>query len=213
MDKKLVQSVVEEVVKNYIESGQTRVNKIPVAVSNRHIHLSSEDSGILFGPGYSFEKMKDLSQPGQFACKDCVTLVGPSGVRRGVRILGPIRNKTQVEISRTDSFELGLKPPVRDSGDLAGSPGIIIAGPKGAVTLKEGVICAWRHIHMTPHEAGKFGVVDKQHVKVKVGGERGLVFENVLVRVSSAFALEMHVDTDEANAAFINNGDLLELII
>lgn len=212
MDKKLIRTVVEEVLECYLKSNSKKGNKIPVAVSNRHVHLSEKDLEILFGKGYKLNKLKDLSQPGQYAAKECVTLVGPSGVKTGVRVLGPERDKTQVEISRTDSFELGVKPPVRDSGSLSGSPGIVLVGPGGAVTLLEGVIFAWRHIHMTPEDAAKFGLSDKQYVKVKAGKERGLIFDNVLVRVSSKYRLEMHVDTDEANAGLINNCDLVEIL-
>jgi putative phosphotransacetylase len=208
MDARFIKSVVEEVVKNYMEHKET----IPVGVSNRHVHVSRGDLDILFGEGYSLKKFKDLSQPGQYAAEDMVTLVGPSGVKTKVRILGPERSKTQVEISMTDGFELGLKPPPRDSGDLAGTPGISIVGPKGSITLKEGVICAWRHIHMTPEDAKKFGFSDKQHVKVKTSGDRGLIFDRVLIRVSSQYRLDMHIDTDEANAGFIKNGDLVEIL-
>ncbi|HPZ10405.1 MAG TPA: phosphate propanoyltransferase, partial [Candidatus Eremiobacteraeota bacterium] len=147
---------------------ETVNNKIPIAISNRHVHLCKQDLNMLFGEGYTLTKMKDLSQPGQFAAQETVTLAGSKGrVKTGVRILGPERSKTQVEISRTDGFELDIMPPVRDSGDLAGSPGIVIVGPKGAITLKEGVICAWRHIHMNPEDALHFGVTDKQYVKIK----------------------------------------------
>ena len=213
MDREIVKSVVTEVLKGYLEAKADRNSKVPVAVSNRHVHLSSQDLYTLFGDRYDLKKLKDLSQPGQFAAKECLTLVGPSGVKTNVRVLGPCRGNTQVEISRTDGFELGIKPPVRDSGDITGTPGIVIVGPAGAVTLKEGVICASRHIHMPPQDAERIGVSDKQYVKVRVGGERGLIFDKVLIRVSSKYALEMHVDIDEANAAFINNGDMAEVLL
>jgi len=213
MDAQFIQSVVEEVVKKYMGNKEPGKNKISVGVSNRHIHVSRKDLDILFGEGYKLKKFKDLSQPGQYAAEDMVTLAGPAGVKTKVRILGPERSKTQVEISMTDGFELGLKPPVRDSGDTAGSPGISIVGPKGSVTIKEGVICAWRHIHMTPDDAAKFGLSDKQYVKVKTSGDRGLIFDRVLVRVNSQYSLEMHIDIDEANAGFIKNGDMVEILI
>ncbi len=213
MDAQFIQSVVQEVVKNYIGNREQGKNKISVGVSNRHIHVSRGDLDILFGEGYKLRKFKDLSQPGQYAAEDMVTLVGPSGVKTKVRILGPERSKTQVEISMTDGFELGLKPPVRDSGELAGTPGISVVGPGGSVTIKEGVICAWRHIHMTPEDAAKFGLSDKQYVKVKTFGDRGLIFDRVLVRVNSQYSLEMHIDTDEANAGFIKNGDQVEILL
>jgi len=186
--------------------------KLPIAMSNRHIHLSPEHLEALFGAGYELTKFKDLSQPGQFAANEKVDIVGPKGTLKGVRVLGPCRGKTQIEISRTDSFILGIYPPVRDSGDIKGTPGAKIIGPKGEIEIEEGVIIAARHIHMHPDDAKEFGVKDKDRVRVKVEGERGLIFDNVLVRVRDDFALEMHVDIDEGNAAGINNGDLVEIV-
>jgi len=186
---------------------------LPIALSNRHLHLSKEDIETLFGAGYELIKLKDLSQPGQYAAVEKVDIVGPKGTIKGVRVLGPARPKTQIEISLTDSFILGVNPPVRDSGDLANSPGVKIVGPKGEVALSEGVIIASRHIHMHTTDAEKFGVVDKQRVKVRTSGDRALIFEKVLVRVHPTYALEMHVDVDEGNAASVRNGDLVELII
>ncbi|NLC95422.1 MAG: phosphate propanoyltransferase [Bacilli bacterium] len=186
--------------------------KLPIAMSNRHIHLSPEHLEALFGAGYELTKFKDLSQPGQFAANEKVDIVGPKGTLKGVRVLGPCRGKTQIEISRTDSFVLGIYPPVRDSGDIKGTPGAKIIGPKGEIEIEEGVIIAARHIHMHPDDAKEFGVKDKDRVRVKVEGERGLIFDNVLVRVRDDFALEMHVDIDEGNAAGINNGDLVEIV-
>ncbi|KPU26392.1 propanediol utilization protein [Caloranaerobacter sp. TR13] len=186
--------------------------ELPIALSNRHVHLSKEHIEKLFGEGYELTKMKDLSQPGQFAAEEKIDVVGPKGTLKGVRVLGPARGATQVEISLTDGFKLGVVPPVRNSGDLAGSPGAKLVGPKGEVELKEGIIAAARHIHMHTDDAEDFGVKDKDIVKVRVGGERGLVFENVLVRVSPKYALEMHVDVDEGNAAGVKNGDMVELI-
>lgn len=187
--------------------------RLPIALSNRHLHLSKEDIATLFGEGYELQKQKDLKQPGQYAAVEKVDIVGPKGEIKGIRVLGPARNKSQIEISLTDSFVLGVKPPVRDSGDLKDSPGIKIVGPMGEVTLTEGVILASRHIHMHTDDAAKFGVVDKQRVKVRTFGERAVVFENVLARVHPTFALEMHVDVDEGNAAAVKNGDEVELII
>ncbi|MDK2918241.1 MAG: putative phosphotransacetylase [Candidatus Petromonas sp.] len=185
---------------------------IPVGLSNRHLHLSKEHIDTLFGEGYELTKYKDLSQPGQYAANEKVDIVGPKGTLKGVRVLGPARSKTQVEISVTDGFLLGVKPPVKDSGDLVGSPGAKIVGPKGEVELEEGIIAAARHIHMHTSDAEKFGVKDKDIVKIKVGGKRGLIFENVLVRVNPNYALEMHVDIDEGNAAGLKNGDKVEII-
>jgi propanediol utilization protein len=185
--------------------------KVPVGISNRHIHLSQQDLEALFGPGYELTVRNDLSQTGQYAAEETVTVEGPKSSMANVRILGPTRKETQIEISRTDSFGLGLKPPVRDSGFLDGSPGVTLIGPKGKVTLDKGVIIAQRHIHMTEAEAESFGVKDKELVSVRVGGERGVTFENVLVRVRNDFVLEMHIDTDEANASMLGNGQLVEV--
>jgi putative phosphotransacetylase len=185
---------------------------VPVGMSNRHIHLSKEHLEILFGEGFELTKMKDLSQPGQYAANEKVDIVGPKGTLKGVRILGPVRKETQIEISITDGFVLGVNPPVRDSGDLAGSPGAKIIGPKGEVEIDKGIIAAARHIHMHTTDAEKFGVVDKDIVSVKIEGKRGLTFDNVLVRVHKDYALEMHVDIDEGNAASLKNGSMVEVI-
>ncbi|MCK9222037.1 MAG: phosphate propanoyltransferase [Limnochordia bacterium] len=185
--------------------------KVQLGISNRHIHLTTEHLSTLFGEGYDLTKIKDLSQPGQFACDETVIIVGRKGAIPGVRVLGPIRKETQVEISRTDSFALGVRPPIRDSGQLDGSPGIVVVGPKGAINLNKGVIIAKRHIHMTPKDAANFGVEDKQIVTVKVGGDRALTFDEVLIRVRDDFSLELHLDTDEANAAAVSNGDWAEV--
>lgn len=186
--------------------------QLPIALSNKHIHLSQEHVEILFGEGYELTKMKDLSQPGQYACEEKVDVVGPKGTLAGVRVLGPARSNTQLEISLSDGFKLGVKAPIKDSGDVEGTPGAKIVGPKGEVEMEQGIIVAARHIHMHTDDAKDFGVEDKQRVSIKVGGMRGLVFDNVLVRVSPKFALEMHVDVEEGNAAAIRNGDLVELI-
>lgn len=186
---------------------------IIVGVSNRHVHLSKEDLEILFGKGYELTPIKDLRQPGQYAAKETVTIVGPKGAIENVRVLGPVRRETQVEISRTDAFKLGLRPPVRDSGDLEGTPGIVIIGPNGILVKEKGVIIAKRHIHMHPKDAEHYGVKDKDLVKVIVeNGDRKLIFDDVLIRVREDFALEFHVDTDEANAAMLNTGDLVYIV-
>jgi putative phosphotransacetylase len=186
---------------------------IVVGVSNRHVHLSREDVEILFGKDYQLTPIKDLGQPGQFACKETVIIVGPKGAIENVRVLGPERKETQVEISLTDAFKLGIMPPVRDSGDLEGTPGIVIVGPKGSVIKEKGVIVAKRHIHMHTTDAEKFGVKDKDIVKVIVEkGDRRLIFDDVLIRVSEKFALEFHVDTDEANAAMLKTGDVVYIV-
>lgn len=186
--------------------------KIPVGVSARHIHLTEEHVRILFGEGAGLTEMKPLSQPGQFAANETVAVHGPKGSFPKVRILGPVRKATQLEVSRTDAFSLGLKPPVRESGHIEGTPGIRIVGPAGEVTVDKGVIVAARHIHFHTSDAERFGIADKQLLKVRVGGERGLVFENVIARVSPSFALDMHIDTDEGNASGAATGDFGELL-
>ena len=180
---------------------------IPVAVSARHIHLTQPVVERLFGPGHQLTPRKDLSQPGQFACEETLTVVGPKRSLEGVRVLGPTRRRNQVEISRTDEFWLGVDAPVRNSGDVAQSPGVTLVGPAGEVTLEEGLICAARHIHMTPADAEAFGVRDGDIVEVGIDSDgRDLVFGDVLIRVSPKYRLEMHVDTDEANAAELRRG-------
>ena len=187
--------------------------EIPVGVSNRHIHLSSADVETLFGKGYTLTPFKDLSQPGQYACKETLTVLGPSlRPLENVRVLGPVRGKSQVEISATDSYVLKVKPPVRESGNIAGSAPVIIVGPKGVVELKEGCIIANRHIHMSPDDATRFGVKDCDYVTVDVDGKRRTRWFDVQVRVHKDFRLEMHVDTDDANAAGIGNGAKVKLV-
>lgn len=186
--------------------------QIPVGVSARHIHLSQADIQILFGEGYELTPMKDLSQPGQFAAAETVAVEGPRGKFEKVRILGPARDLTQLEISRTDAYAIGVAAPVRLSGDVEGTPGVLIKGPAGEKTLDQGVIVAARHIHMHPDDADRLGVQSGQKVRVRTTGERAVTFEEVMIRVSAQFVLDMHIDTDEANAAGIANGDLAEIV-
>jgi len=183
-----------------------RERKIPIEVSAHHVHLSKEDISTLFGPGSELTHRSDLSQPGQFACEEAVNLIGPRGRVECVRVLGPARNDTQVEISMTEEFKLGLKAPIRASGILKGSPGITLEGASGKVNIPHGVICSLRHIHMSPEDALSFGVKDRDIVSVHVEGDRKLIFGDVLVRVHPDFCLSMHIDTDEANAANIKTG-------
>ena len=185
---------------------------LPIALSNRHIHLSQEDLEALFGEGHELTHFKDLSQPGQYACEEKVNAVGPKGEIKGIRILGPVRPSTQFELSISDAFKLGIKPEIRNSGEIEGTPGLKLVGPEGEVELKEGVIVAARHIHMNTKDAEKLGVKDKDIVKIKVDGPRGLTFEEVLVRVSDSYALEMHIDVEEGNACGVKNSELVELI-
>ncbi len=180
---------------------------IPIAISARHLHLDAATFAKLFGDGATPTKLRDISQPGQYACEEKVNLIGPRNRLDGVRLLGPLRAAPQVEVSRTDEFLLGVDAPIRDSGKTAGSAPITLEGPKGTVQLAEGLICAKRHIHMAPEDAHAYGVVDGDEVEVAIAnGPRDLVFGDVLVRVSSKYKLEMHLDTDEANAAELNPG-------
>ncbi len=180
---------------------------VVVEISARHVHVSEKDLETLFGKGYKLTPKKDLSQPGQFACEERVTVVGAKKELAGVSILGPCRPATQVEISLTDARSIGVKAPIRESGDVKDSGSCKLVGPCGEVELTEGVIAAKRHIHMTPEDAEKYGIVDKQIVSVKIPtDERSLILGDVVARVSPSYALAMHLDTDEANAAAIPGG-------
>ncbi len=208
-----IADIVLKVLSSMEESFDDCVTEIPVGVSNRHIHLNKADIATLFGEGYELTPLKDLSQPGQYACKETLTLIGPS-LRpiEKVRVLGPARSKSQVEISATDSFVLKVKPPVRESGKIAGSSPIYIVGPKGVVELDEGCIIANRHIHMSPKDAKCFNVKDGDTVTVDVIGKRRTRWFDVQVRVSPDFNLEMHIDTDDANAVGIGNGAKVQIV-
>ncbi|MDD2215355.1 MAG: phosphate propanoyltransferase [Eubacteriales bacterium] len=186
--------------------------QVPVGLSNKHLHLSAEDLETLFGKGYKLTPTKSLKQPGQFACEEKVDIVGPKKTLKNVRILGPIRPETQVELALTDARTIGLAVPVKESGKLAGTPGVKLVGSAGEVELDHGVIAALRHVHLSPDQAKEAGVVDKQIVSIKVGGERGLIFDNVLVRSGESHEAEAHFDTDEGNAAGLANNDLVEIL-
>ncbi len=177
------------------------MSKVIVETSARHVHLSAEHLEILFGKGAELTVKKMLSQPGQFACEERVTVEGPKNAIKNVSILGPVRKATQVELSLTDARAIGVSAPIRESGDVAATPGCKLIGPCGEVEIAEGVIAAKRHIHLTPADAKEFGVEDKEIVSVKIDGERGLTFGDVVVRVNENFAAAMHIDTDESNAA------------
>lgn len=185
---------------------------VPVASSNRHIHLSQMDVQRLFGAGYRLQVQKELSQPGQYACKETVTLVGPKGKLERVRVLGPARSKTQIEISLTDSFKLGIKAPVRMSGDVDGTPGIKIVGPATTIDVPQGVIIAARHLHLSAAQAELFGLKNGQEVSLRAEGLRGLVFDHVVVRCGAGHDMEVHLDTDEANAAAMGCGIMMEML-
>ena len=209
MNASTIEAIVRKVVSEMnVPAAAASDNTIPVGISNRHIHLSREHLDILFGKDYELTPIKDLSQPGQYACKEQCAIIGPSMRSiEGVRILGPLRKQSQVEISVTDSFILKVKPPVRESGKLDGSAPITIVGPKGIVTLKEGCIIANRHIHMSPSDAVKFGVKDGDYIDVDAfSGTKRTRWFDVQVRVHEQFRLEMHVDTDDANAVGFKNG-------
>ncbi len=209
-DEKQITAAVIKVLSAMDNEAQ---GNIPVGVSNRHIHLSRTDLETLFGKGYELQPLKDLSQPGQYACKETLTVIGPS-LRpiEKVRVLGPVRSSTQVEISRTDSFTLKVNPPVRPSGETAGSATVTIAGPKGVITVPECCIIANRHIHMSMSDAARFGVKDGDFVMVDASGERKTRWYDVQIRANDAFRLEMHIDTDDANAAGIKNGDKVTIV-
>ncbi len=207
-----IAAIVKKVISGMENTEST--GNVPIGVSNRHVHLTREHLDILFGKDYELTKAKDLSQPGQFAANETVTIIGPS-LRpiEKVRVLGPLRKASQVEISMTDSYVLKVKPPVRESGNIAGSSPITLVGPKGVVTLSEGCIIANRHIHMSPADAERYGIKDGDTVNVSVieKGKRTLWYD-VQIRVNKDFVLEMHVDTDDANAAGIGNGSLVSIV-
>ena len=187
---------------------RNRTTPIPLEVSAHHVHLSRPHVEALFGAGYQLTRRSDLSQPGQYACQETLTLVGPKGQVERVRILGPERKESQVEIAMTEEYALGIDAPIRMSGDLEGTPGLTLKGPAGSAVLDKGVICAQRHIHMSPQEALSFGLMDRDVVQVRVAGDRELTFGDVAVRVHPSFRLALHLDTDEANAAEVKTGQV-----
>jgi putative phosphotransacetylase len=185
--------------------------KVEVGISNKHVHLSDADLAALFGAGHKLTLKKELKQPGQFATEELVDVTGPKGTLKGIRVLGPTRKESQVELAMTDARAIGLSLPVRESGVLDGSPGVKLTGPAGEITLAKGAIIALRHIHLSPAQAQEAGVKDKDWVSVKTSGGRPLIFEDVLIRSGDAHLREMHVDTDEGNAAGIKNDDMVEI--
>lgn len=196
----LMQALLKAVQEASKENAASTAAGVPVGISNRHIHLSQADLDQLFGAGYQLTPMKELSQPGQFACKETVTICGPKGAIEKVRVLGPVRKETQIEIVAGDCFKLGVKAPAKLSGDLGGTPGITVVGPRGSVQTAQGLIVAQRHIHMAPADAQAYGVQDGQIVKIRVSGLRGGIYDNVAIRVTTSSKLECHLDTEEANA-------------
>lgn len=186
--------------------------KVPVGLSNKHLHLTEEHIEVLFGKGHKLTPKKDLVQPGQFASEEKVDIVGPKGTLKGIRVLGPARPQTQVEMAMTDARTIGIKAPIRESGKLDGTPGCKLIGPEGEVELESGVMIALRHVHLSPEQAIEAGVKDKDIVSLKVEGERGLTFDNVLVRSGDTHEKECHLDTDEGNAAGLGPDAVAEII-
>jgi len=204
IDEQLVETVVKQVIDRIHYIQQFR---IPVGVSNRHIHLSQSDFKTLFGSEAKLIPFKKLKQPGQFAAEQTLKIKGPKGQIENVRILGPFREKSQIEVSMSDTFQLGVKPTIRESGDLEQTPGIELMGPKGSLCLQNGVIVASRHIHMAANDARKLCLEDKDKISIETFGERKCILGNVLVRVSENFVTEIHLDLDEANACALKNQD------
>jgi Propanediol utilization protein len=202
--------VTERIVKSAYE--ETKKRYVPAAGSNRHIHVSAQDLETLFGKGYALKPERALSQPGQFAASETVSIVGPKGRIDQVRVLGPARGKTQVEILTADAFKLGIAPVVRISGDIEGTPGATVIGPAGSVELSSGVIVAMRHVHISTEQAAWLELRNGDLVSIRKDGVRALVFENVLVRCGEGHNLELHLDLEEANAGSIKNGELLEIV-
>ena len=207
---KLLLKAVKE--KEESESIVEKSYEIPVGISNRHIHLSKNDVEVLFGKGYELTKLKDLSQKGQYACKETITVCGPKGALEKIRVLGPVRSKSQVELSIGDCIKAGVSPCVKLSGDLKETPGITLIGPKGSVQLDEGVIVAQRHIHMTSKDAEHFGVNDGDLVDIQVEGLRGGILSNVSVRTNNSFTLECHLDIEEANSMGITPKTKIKIV-
>ena len=186
--------------------------KVEVGISNKHLHLSEADLAALFGAGHKLTVKKELKQPGQFAAEELVDIVGPKGTLKALRVLGPTRKESQVELAQTDARSIGLSLPVRESGVLDGSPGVKLIGPAGEIDIPKGAIIALRHIHLSDEQAKEAGVKNKDCVTVKSFGTRPIIFEEVLIRSGEGHINEMHVDTDEGNAAGITNGDMVEII-
>ncbi len=186
--------------------------KVPIGISARHMHLTKEHLELLFGKGYELTDLKSLSQPGEFASVETVNLKGPKGVIEKVRILGPIRKYTQIEISKTDSYKLGLNPPIRESGDVTGSSPITLVGPKGELDLEEGCIIATRHIHITPDDTRRLGLENVTKVNILIDGPKGGIMHNVSLKSSDNYQFELHLDVDDGNAFIINQGDFGTII-
>jgi acetate kinase len=208
-ERMIAREVVRAIVGPTAAMRSVRTKPIPIGVSVRHVHLSRADCDALFGEGYELTRRRDVTQPGQFVTRETVDLIGPKGEVTGVAIINPLRKETQVEVARTDAMRLGIDPPLRESGKLAGTPGIKLRGPKGEIQISHGVILAHRHVHMHPDDAKKFGVADKDVIQVRAEGDREMTMGDVIVRVSPSYSLDLHLDTDEANAAGLNNDSVV----
>ncbi len=208
--EQLVRIVTEAVAEELRRRGSSR--QVPAGIAARHIHLSTADVERLFGRGYVLTPKKDLTQPGQYACEECLDVIGPKGELKRVRVLGPARNATQVELSQTDCRTIGVKAPLRSSGDLQGSPGVVLRGPKGEYSLSSGVIVADRHLHMSALEAAAFGLTDGDRVSVRIDGPKPGIMGNVLVRAGKGHSLDFHIDTDDANAFLLSQGQLVTVL-
>ena len=210
MDEKLLKDILEDLKLRQERSALS----VPVGISNRHVHLTKEDFKTLFGADADDTRLKPVKQPGQYACNERVTVEGPKGVLKDVRMIGPYRKYSQVEVSLGDARRLGAEPPIRDSGKLDNSPGVRLVGPKGSVTIKQGLILSKRHIHFNVKEGAAFKVKDGQEVRVLCGRgtDRETIFERVLCRVSDAYSLELHLDVEEANAAGLKNCDPAHIV-
>lgn len=202
-------AIVAEAVRRELEK---RTRQVPVGISVRHIHLSRADVDRLFGRNYQLTPKKQLSQPGQYACEECLDVIGPKGELKKVRILGPERSASQIELAQTDCRNIGIAAPVRSSGKTAGTPGVTLRGPLGEVVIPEGVIIADRHLHMSDAEAAAFGLKDGDRVSIQIDGEKPGIMGNVLVRAGSAHALDLHIDTDDGNAFLLKQGQKVTVL-
>lgn len=202
-------AIVAEAVRKELEK---RSRQVPVGISVRHIHLSRADVDRLFGRNYQLTPKKSLSQPGQYACEECLDVIGPKGELKKVRILGPERSASQIELAQTDCRNIGIAAPVRSSGKTAGTPGVTLRGPLGEVAIPEGVIIADRHLHMSEADAAAFGLQDGDHVRIQIDGEKPGILGNVLVRAGSSHALDLHIDTDDGNAFLLKQGQLVTVL-